>query len=469
MPMLNGKVNRYDAKINALFRLTDNILILGSAFLVGDWLISDWDSHAPWLLILLLLFYNYFAESQHVYKSWRGGSLTEEISSIIIAWSLSELIVLSLFLFVLDRDISTKMDYFWLISFVIIPALITGFHIGIRLLLAQLRRKGFNTRTVAIYGATPIGMRLARTLDEMPWSGFNLVGFYDDRVKRDDERRESIHLLGDVKQLIADAHSSKFERVYIAISLSAEQRTKTIIKELADTTVSVYYVPDMFVFDLLHAKIEDYKGVPAVSIYESPFSGVNAFTKRAEDILIGSLILLLISIPMIIIALGIKFTSKGPVLFKQARYGRSGERIDVWKFRSMTVMENSDQVTQATKNDQRITPFGAFLRRTSLDELPQFFNVIQGSMSIVGPRPHAVAHNEAYRKLIPGYMLRHKIKPGITGWAQIHGYRGETDTLDKMEMRVRYDLEYIRSWSLSLDLKIILLTIFKGFVHKNAY
>lgn len=181
------------------------------------------------------------------------------------------------------------------------------------------------------------------------------------------------------------------------------------------------------------------------------------------------MITLLISPLLIAIALGVKLSSPGPVLFKQDRYGLGGKKIKVWKFRSMKVMENDAVVTQATKNDPRVTRFGAFIRRTSLDELPQFLNVLQGSMSIVGPRPHAVAHNEQYRQIVDNYMIRHKIKPGITGWAQINGYRGETDTLDKMEKRVRYDIQYMQNWSLWLDLKIIFLTIFKGFVSETAY
>jgi putative colanic acid biosynthesis UDP-glucose lipid carrier transferase len=172
---------------------------------------------------------------------------------------------------------------------------------------------------------------------------------------------------------------------------------------------------------------------------------------------------------MALIALGVKLTSPGPVLFKQRRYGLNGAVVEVWKFRSMTVCEDGDKVIQAQKGDMRITPFGAFLRRTSLDELPQFFNVLQGSMSVVGPRPHAVSHNEQYRRLIRGYMLRHKVKPGITGWAQISGWRGETETVDKMAMRVKFDLQYVQNWSLWFDLKIIFLTMFKGWVHKNAY
>jgi putative colanic acid biosynthesis UDP-glucose lipid carrier transferase len=209
--------------------------------------------------------------------------------------------------------------------------------------------------------------------------------------------------------------------------------------------------------------------MPVVSIFESPFYGLDGWVKRAEDIILGSMILLLISPLMLVIAFAIKFTSSGPILFRQRRYGLNGAVVQVWKFRSMTVCEDGEHIPQAKKMDMRITPLGAFLRRTSLDELPQFFNVLQGRMSIVGPRPHAVAHNEQYRKLIRGYMLRHKVKPGITGWAQVNGWRGETETLDKMQKRIECDMEYIQNWSLGLDIKIIILTVFKGFTGKSAF
>jgi putative colanic acid biosynthesis UDP-glucose lipid carrier transferase len=206
-----------------------------------------------------------------------------------------------------------------------------------------------------------------------------------------------------------------------------------------------------------------------ISVYESPLSGLASLSKKCEDIIGGALILCAIAIPMLIISVLIKLDSPGPVFFKQKRYGLDGKAINVWKFRSMTVADNGAVVKQAVKGDARITKLGAFLRRTSLDELPQFINVLQGRMSIVGPRPHAIAHNEEYRNLIDFYMLRHKVKPGVTGWAQINGWRGETDTLEKMEKRIEFDLYYIRNWSLLLDIKIVYLTIFKGFVNKNAY
>jgi putative colanic acid biosysnthesis UDP-glucose lipid carrier transferase len=206
-----------------------------------------------------------------------------------------------------------------------------------------------------------------------------------------------------------------------------------------------------------------------VSISSSPFAGVGGLIKRIEDVVLGTVFLLLTAIPMLIIAIIIALTSRGPVLFRQQRYGLNGQRIDVLKFRTMTVAEDGPVVRQATRNDPRVTRFGAFLRRTSLDELPQFFQVLSGSMSIVGPRPHAVAHNELYRSLVHGYMVRHKVKPGITGWAQVNGWRGETETLDKMRGRIEYDLAYMRDWRVTLDLKIILATVLVAWTHRNAY
>jgi putative colanic acid biosynthesis UDP-glucose lipid carrier transferase len=210
-------------------------------------------------------------------------------------------------------------------------------------------------------------------------------------------------------------------------------------------------------------------GVPVVGICETPFTGTNKLVKRASDLVIAGLILLLISPLLLVIAIGVKLSSPGPVIFRQRRNGLDGEEIVVYKFRSMTAQDDGPVVPQASRGDPRITPFGAFIRRTSLDELPQFFNVLQGRMSIVGPRPHAVAHNEEYRRIIKAYMVRHKVKPGITGWAQVNGHRGETDTLDKMKARVEYDLEYLRNWTLGLDVQIIVRTIRLVFFDRRAY
>jgi putative colanic acid biosysnthesis UDP-glucose lipid carrier transferase len=235
------------------------------------------------------------------------------------------------------------------------------------------------------------------------------------------------------------------------------------------TTASVFFVPDVFGISIIQGRLQDMNGVPVVGLLETPFTGTNRLVKRLSDIVLGSLILVLIAPLLLAIAIGVKLSSPGPAIFKQRRNGLDGEEIVVWKFRSMRTQDDGAVVPQATKDDPRVTRFGAFIRRTSLDELPQFINVLQGRMSIVGPRPHAVAHNEQYREIIKAYMVRHKVKPGITGWAQIHGHRGETDTVEKMRARVEYDLEYLRNWSLGLDLQIIARTIKLVFFDRAAY
>ncbi|HAS6348542.1 TPA: undecaprenyl-phosphate glucose phosphotransferase [Vibrio vulnificus] len=334
----------------------------------------------------------------------------------------------------------------------------------------RLFRKYTNqTKLVAIIGLTPAGLAISKSLFvDAPTEKLD-VAFYDDR---DEERfgyLSQVPYCGKVDLAIEKARNGELDEVYIALPMIAKDRIRDYLDALSDSTVDTYLVPDLYTYNLSISQVKSVGGVQTFSVFSSPFDGVGAFVKRIEDIVIGSLITLLILPVLAAVAIGVKLSSPGPILFKQDRYGLGGKKIKVWKFRSMKVMENESVVTQATKNDPRVTKFGAFIRRTSLDELPQFINVLQGSMSIVGPRPHAVAHNEEYRVIVDNYMIRHKIKPGITGWAQINGYRGETETVDKMEKRVQYDIQYMQNWNLWLDIKIIFMTIFKGFVSETAY
>ncbi|OAT31506.1 capsular polysaccharide sugar transferase [Buttiauxella brennerae ATCC 51605] len=325
---------------------------------------------------------------------------------------------------------------------------------------------------VAIVGVTDNGLAIEEALLK-EYSNMNVdLAFYDERdVTRFSELFSQINnpFKGSVSGLVEEAKQGKVDEIYIALPLVALERIRHFLAMMSDTTVNTYIVPDFNSYSTHMSQLRTIYNIQTISILSSPFEGGGSFVKRAEDLVLGSIIMVLISSLLLIIGIGIKLTSRGPVFFKQDRYGLSGQKIKVWKFRTMHVMENSDKVVQATKDDPRVTRFGAFLRRTSLDELPQFFNVLQGSMSIVGPRPHAVTHNEQYRKQVENYMIRHKVKPGITGLAQINGYRGEIDALYKMEKRVQYDIEYIQNWSLWLDIKIIIKTIFKGFIGKNAY
>lgn len=468
--MAQGKIRRYDSKINALSRLVDSGIILFTFLALIDLFHVEWTPLDVWGVFLAIILFNFFAESQDAYRSWRGTQIREEVVSVLSSWLAAVVTLVLVDIFFIQSAFYN--DIYLAAWIVVTPIELISWHFMVRMLLRMLRAKGFNTRNVAIIGATDLGVRLKSAFEEMDWSGYRFSGYYDDRTGErlaKNSQGDDIVLTGSLNRLIDDCKNGTIDAVYITLAMSAEKRVKDTAKKLADSTASVYIVPDIFTFNLLNSRWVDFQGITAISIYETPFAGLTSIVKRIEDIVLSLLILILISVPMLFIALGIKLTSTGPVLFKQARYGIDGDKINVWKFRSMTVAENGDSVKQAIRGDSRITPFGAFLRQTSLDELPQFFNSLGGTMSIVGPRPHAVAHNEEYRKQIQGYMLRHKVKPGITGLAQINGFRGETDTLDKMAGRVRYDLRYIQTWSLSLDLKIILLTIFKGFKHKNAY
>jgi putative colanic acid biosynthesis UDP-glucose lipid carrier transferase len=465
----NGIVRLHRSKLTAIIRLFD-IAIIGMT-LKCLLQIFGFDFHFFELLLLLIAFlsFGFFAELNLLYNAPRGINFIVETQKTLGSW-LGVALVFFIVLQFYPILISGYKEVFriWML---IVPVELITWHIVTRSFINYVRSIGRNTRQVAIIGATDIGLELDIIIQKDTWLGFSFVGYFDDRVKKEMGRhQQSIqHLSGNTDNLIEMVNNHEIDIVYITLPLKAEKRIKQIIATLADTTAAVYYVPDLFGFDLLRSKMENISGIPVISIHDTPFYGVDGFSKRLFDIIFSSLILTLISIPLLIIAITVKLTSPGPVLFKQRRYGFKGEEITVWKFRSMTVCEDGNNVQQATKNDMRITPLGNFLRRTSLDELPQFFNVLQGRMSIIGPRPHAVAHNEFYRGQIQGYMLRHKVKPGITGLAQISGFRGETDTLEKMNGRIHYDLEYIRNWSLILDFKIFFLTVFKGFISKQAY
>lgn len=314
-------------------------------------------------------------------------------------------------------------------------------------------------KRAVIAGMNDQGIELGRRLVTDRYNHTQLLGYFDDRSRDRLKGIEEFSLLGKLDSLTSFVKEHRVQVIYLCLPMTTQQRILELLNNLRDTTASIYFVPDIFVTDLIQARMDTVSGLPVVAVCDTPFTGIDGLLKRSSDIVLSLLILILISPLLLVLAIAVKLTSPGPVIFKQRRYGLDGEEIVVYKFRSMTVCEDGGDIQQAKRGDQRITPLGAFMRRTSLDELPQFFNVLQGRMSIVGPRPHAIAHNELYRKVINGYMVRHKVKPGITGWAQVCGYRGETDTLDKMQARIDHDLEYLRNWSLRLDLFIIFRTV----------
>lgn len=340
----------------------------------------------------------------------------------------------------------------------------------ILLFLRLMRSHGLNERRVVILGAGTLGCKLAETVQQALWTGFNIVTFLDDRSCSKPNFIQNIPVIQTPVELSQFLSKEGIDEIWLALPLCAEARVKEILYELRHHTINTRFVLDIFGLDLLNHSITDLAGFPVLNIRSTPMMGINRLVKAIEDRILATFILMIVSPILLLIALGVKLTSQGPIFFKQYRHGWDGHIIKVYKFRTMQAHQEADEwITQAKPGDTRTTLFGKFLRRTSLDELPQLINVLQGRMSIVGPRPHAVAHNEFYKNSIHTYMQRHRVKPGITGWAQINGWRGETDTLDKMQKRVEYDLFYINNWSLGFDLKIIFLTIFRGFIGKNAY
>jgi putative colanic acid biosynthesis UDP-glucose lipid carrier transferase len=341
--------------------------------------------------------------------------------------------------------------------------------LGMQELMHHFLMNAFDNRKAIFAGYNNSSLELARRLTSNPVMRLEVSGFFDDRSIDRLGLESDAKLIGGLTDLSTYVKEHGTDVIFIALPIRHLKRVMNLLDDLRDTTASIYYVPDIFVFDLIQARSGEIHGIPVVAMCETPFYGYRGVTKRLTDIGLSVLILLLFLPLLLLIALLVKISSPGPVIFKQRRYGLDGREIAVYKFRTMTVTEDGTQIRQASKTDSRITRIGAVLRRTSMDELPQLINVLQGRMSLVGPRPHAIAHNEEYRKLIKGYMVRHKVLPGITGLAQVNGCRGETSQLEEMEARVNYDLDYLRRWSPMLDVKIILLTAIKVFRDDKAY
>lgn len=325
-------------------------------------------------------------------------------------------------------------------------------------------------RTCVLVFVNESARGLARNLRKSP--SYEMVGFFEDRdMDRTGGPLEGAPYLGKARSVAQYVRDHSIDVVFIVLPDDGGRRALNLLDELGDTTASVYYVPDFLIINLFEAQVREIEGITVLEVAETPFYGADGMLKQLFDFVFSFSVLVMLAPLMLTIAIIIKLTSKGPIIFSQKRYGLNGQRFWVYKFRSMytgDVNPNSD-VQQASRGDPRITPIGRFIRRTSIDELPQFFNVLKGEMSVVGPRPHTVAHNEYYRKAVKRYMVRHKVKPGLTGWAQVHGLRGETAQLERMEERIRYDLDYIKNWSPMLDIKIVFMTVMMIFRDKNAY
>ena len=417
-------------------------------------------------IIVFLLSFIILKESD-LFESWSSDDVRAQTSNLLIYWAL--MILALVFLGYVTETIElfdVRVLYEWAL---ITPPIILLTNVVIRYFLLLSLKSDENQRKVVIVGTNEESRKLGENILNDVSYGLKFKGYFDDRTEDRIGHPLNADYLGVMDDLPEYVKNNGIDLIYITLPVSHQQRVLDLLDKLHDTTASIYFTPDIFVYELIQARMDNIGGTPLVALCETPFSGLNGIIKRLSDIIFSAVILVLISPILLIIALAVKLTSPGPVLFAQKRYGLDGEEIIVYKFRSMTVCENGDTIKQATRNDARITRLGAILRKYSLDELPQFINVLQGRMSTVGPRPHAVAHNEMYRGMIKGYMMRHKVKPGITGWAQVNGCRGETDKVEKMQKRIEYDLDYLRNWSLGLDALIIFKTVVTVFQTEDTY
>jgi len=412
-----------------------------------------------WILSL------YAFRQTSIYRSWQYNNIRVFLRDTIFGW-VFVVVCLVVIGNITQHEVfySTHVISAWLI---ITPVGLILSHFILRMLTVNMRKDGELQSTVVV-GVNENSLKFVKRVSDEAYLQMNIVGYFD---SRSDVRIQQGYWpkLGEMSDVVEYVRKHDIQVVFISLPMTPHPRLLELLDGLHDTTATVFFLPDIKIFDLMQAHFNYVSGIPVIGVCESSINGIDSLIKNISDYVLALFFLIILSPLMLGIALIIKFTSPGPVVFRQRRYGLNGEEIIIYKFRTMKVSEDGSVIEQAHKSDPRNTKFGAFLRRTSLDELPQFFNVLQGKMSIVGPRPHAVAHNELYRKLIRGYMLRHKVKPGITGWAQVNGMRGETEVLEKMQARVDFDLQYLNNWSIWLDLQIILKTAWVVLHRDNAY
>ncbi|WP_432736824.1 undecaprenyl-phosphate glucose phosphotransferase [Maridesulfovibrio sp. FT414] len=449
-----GKLGTFHKVMDAVFGI-GTLLVLYSLFSPASFYSSGYRiSMLAGAIAFLTLFCFHVAG---VYKNWAGADIVSECNRIVAAVLVvfGSLLILG-YVFKVSSIYSRRVVLLWIFIW---PALMCVERVFLRKFYFNSFFETSMNKKAVIAGTGKLGAALADWIEENPWAGVKVEGFFD---RKDTSCESSDPCLGNISELPAYVRKKNIQLVYIALPMREEALLEGLLRDLEDSTAQIYFFPDISIFTkLMGGDVAQVAGQTAIALRSSPFEGINGVIKRTEDLVLGLLILTLISPVMLVIALFIKLTSKGPVFFKQWRYGLGGEPFQIYKFRTMKVLEDGYEFVPATKSDPRITRFGHFLRKNSLDELPQFINVILGSMSIVGPRPHAVKMNEEYRTLVPGYMLRHISKPGITGLAQINGYKGEVRTEDEMVKRISFDIMYLQRWSVFLDLEIVFKTVFK--------
>lgn len=474
--MIKGVLKEHATTIDYLSRSADPILAILCTQVLGHFNGFLGSPNFVWVLticipVFMVLIFPLFG----IYKSWRGLPIRREIQSLFLAW-LSVLLAFHVFTVLLSTE--RQFEVLWpfgifkhrgfLIWAGTVFGVIAFFRILVRLSLRSLRKRGYNVRWVVIAGAGELGKQVNSTFLSNPWLGYVTKAFFDDDTRKQGRVIDGVPVAGSIDDLPAYVQERGIDGTFVALPLKGEERIRGLLQGLKEYTGDVNMVPDLLNYYLLNCSFGEIAGLPVLNLRRG-LRCLEAFLKWCEDKVVAIALLVILSPVLLVIALAVMVSSRGPIIFRQRRYGMNGEEFVVYKFRTMTVCEDGLVIEQAKPCDPRLTRIGSFLRRYNLDELPQLINVFQGNMSVVGPRPHAVAHNEYYRKLVEHYMLRHKVKPGMTGLAQVNGWRGETDTLEKMERRVQYDLAYINNWSIWLDLRILMLTPFKVFGQPNAY
>ena len=455
------------ALLTILRTLAPPIVAIGMLVGIARALGVVFGSHFMMLSVLLAILSPVILQPPQITTMQLATGKWSAVASLLARWLVMLAVLLAIgYVTKFSEEFSRRVVLTWA---VVTPVLLILVLLALNETMQRLMYSRSNVRSAVFAGYSEASAALAGRLRDNPGICIAVDGFFDDRSPERLGMEEGARVLGRLSELADYVNAHKTEVIFVALPMRHVQRVLDLLDNLRDTTASIYYVPDVFVFDLIQSRTGEILGMPVVALCETPFSGYRGVVKRLTDVSLSLVGMLLLSPLYVAVAVAVKLSSPGPVIFKQRRYGLDGKEIQVYKFRTMTVTEDGPNIRQATRDDSRVTPVGRILRRYSIDELPQLMNVVLGNMSLVGPRPHAVTHNEEYRKLIKGYMLRHKVRPGITGLAQVNGCRGETTRLEDMRARIEYDLDYLRHWSPGLDIKILFKTVVAVLGDRKAY
>ncbi|MDY7547894.1 undecaprenyl-phosphate glucose phosphotransferase [Glaciimonas sp. GNP009] len=471
MPKSNGLIFKHPFELELIKRLADVVVLAAAAPLASYWrfgvsLNATSPIHTIMLCLCCALVLFGFPQSGMT-VAWRGRLMPHMFVRLMTSWAMVLLVGL-LVSFLIHRvgELSRLWLFYWYLTGI---AFLSLYRVAIHGVLSIVRSRGFNTKRVMIVGYGHTGQEMHQRARQQNGYGYDVVAIYADDQDAINLQSTPITLIKTLDGINDYLQENKIHEIWITLPISASAQLLDIQYMLRNALVNVRWVPDMLGLQMINNKMVDFLGLATVDLNRPVSHGLRGHVKHFFDKIFSAIVLTILLPLFAAIAVGIKCSSSGPIFFKQARLGINGKKFMVYKFRSMTMHQEYDEISQATQNDARITPFGQLLRRTSLDELPQFINVLIGDMSVVGPRPHALQHNAKYEEILELYMARHRVRPGITGWAQIHGLRGETDTVDKMEKRVQFDMHYIQNWSLLMDLRIVIWTAFKGWTGENAY